>query len=446
MSKCCCVIKCFPVPGHTILSCGRFNLTYYKIFVLQIIITVGFHFFDIGSDIAILVDLYQTKSEYFLLSLMIILLPVIANFIMSLKTIPRSRCCICFLHLLKNTFIFGIFQGNLLASTFDIIKRGKKTKMFIHSRMIESLLESAPESLFQLFIILKNIETYTYYQVTVYYLSITFSILNLVMSLVSNETYLFNYTRRRIFYENPIRTIDYSIPFNISEKPIKSNSRYVILLTFYRLTEVLSRVGLLACIGNIYDGYLIIWFLLADLLLLILFRFCELVLDGSIFGICKLPHNENSFVNHIQVVFIVLLFKFFDRLKNLAVFSNYFLSLIKPGTMEVGLELDPVNIKTCILNIRYHFTSRYLNNTILSILIIYNLFVNTYSYSIFVISISSIISFVLNIFILSLILNYTLNYKSYQYIFKPIGCCKCVCCCKNKENEVEEKHPDDIVI
>ena len=25
-------------------------------------------------------------------------------------------------------------------------------------------------------------------------------------------------------------------------------------------------------------------------------------------------------------------------------------------------------------------------------------------------------------------------------------CCKCVCCCKNIENEIEEKHPDDIVI
>ena len=139
MCKCCCVIKCFPIPGHTILSCGRFNLTYYMIFVLQIIFTVGFHFFDIGSDIAVLVDLHKTKSEYFSLCLMIILLPVIANFINSLKTIRRSRCCICFLALLKNTFIFGIFQGNFLASTFDIIRRGKKTKMFIllRSRSIE---------------------------------------------------------------------------------------------------------------------------------------------------------------------------------------------------------------------------------------------------------------------------------------------------------------------
>ena len=53
MCKCCCVIKCFPVPGHAILRCGRFYLTYYMIFVLQTIFTVGFHFFDIGSDISI---------------------------------------------------------------------------------------------------------------------------------------------------------------------------------------------------------------------------------------------------------------------------------------------------------------------------------------------------------------------------------------------------------
>ncbi len=444
MCKCCCVIKCFPVPGHAILRCGRFYLTYYMIFVLQTIFTVGFYFFDIGSDIAVLVDLNQTKSEYFSLCLMIILLPVIANFIRSLGKLRRGRDCSCFLYLLKHTFIFVILQGDFLSATYDNLKKGKKTEYFVESRMTESLLESAPESLFQLFIILKNISNYTYNQVTIYYLSITLSILNLVMSLVSNETYIFNELRARIFIENPKRTIDYSIPFDISEKKIKSNSRYVILLTFYRLTEVLSRVGLLACIGNIYDGYLIIWFLLADLLLLILFRFCEMVLNGSIFGICDY-HDEDdvddddAFKNHIQLVFTVLLFKFIDRLKNLAVFSDYFLSLVyRQSTGGILIEKK--------LNIRYHFTSRYLNNTILSILIIYNLSVNTYSYSIFVISISSICSFVLNILILSLILNYTLHYKSYQYIFKPIGCCKCRCCCKNKENEIEEKHPDDIVI
>ena len=58
-----------------------------------------------------------------------------------------------------------------------------------------------------------------------------------------------------------------------------------------------------------------------------------MVLNRSIFGICYY-HDEDdvddddAFENHIQLVFTLLLFKFIDRLKNLAVFSDYFLSLI----------------------------------------------------------------------------------------------------------------------
>ena len=32
-------------------------------------------------------------------------------------------------------------------------------------------------------------------------------------------------------------------------------SPYIFLLVFYRITEVLSRIGLLSCIGNIYNGH-----------------------------------------------------------------------------------------------------------------------------------------------------------------------------------------------
>ena len=62
----CCIVKFFP-EKRTLLKCCCFNLTYYKIFVLQTIFTVGFHFFDIGSDIAVLIDLKSRNSEYFTL-------------------------------------------------------------------------------------------------------------------------------------------------------------------------------------------------------------------------------------------------------------------------------------------------------------------------------------------------------------------------------------------
>lgn len=445
----CCIIKCFP-EKRTLLKCCCFNLTYYKIFVLQTIFTVGFHFFDIGSDIAVLVDLNQKKSEYFSLCLMIILLPVIATFIRSLGYVRRGYNCECFFWIIQNTIFFILLQGSFLKYAFENLRHGAKGRPFVDTRIQESLLESAPESLFQLFIILKDATTQTFNQMTIYYSSITLSIFSLIMSLVSYEIFLYNDSRRKDFIRNPIRTIDYSIPFDITEKPIKGNSRYIILLTFYRLTEVLSRVGLLACIGNIYDGYSIIWFLLGDLLLLCLFHSYKIILNCEI---CYYESDQDdepdsyAFLNHIQITLIIILYRIFDRIKNLAVFSTTFLqSIYLGGERWDNLRTMHKDKKDFISNIKYHFMSRYLNNTILSILIIYNLSDNTYSYSIFVISISSISSFVLNILFMYLILKYTYNYKKYQYIFKPIGCCKCRCCCKNIEDEIEEKHPEDIII
>lgn len=434
----CCIVKCFP-EQRTLLKCCCFNLTYYKIFVLQTIFTVGFHFFDIGSDIAVLVDLNQKKSEYFSLCLMIILLPVIAMFIRSLGTFRRDCNCSGFFRLIWNTIFSILLQGDFFHSVYRNLKYGEKVRDFVETRIHESLLESAPESLFQLFIILKDATTHTYNQITIYYLSITLSIFSLIMSLVSYEIFLYNDDRRLNFIKaNP--KIFSSISFDIIVKPIKGNSRYIILLTFYRLTEVLSRVGLLACIGNIYDGYSIIWFLLGDLLLLCLFHSYNSDFDCKQCFLCCPTHGRRN------TPLIIILYKFFDRIKNLAVFSTTFLQLNYASTGYWREETVQRYKKDFVSNIKYHFISRYLNNTILSILIIYNLSINTYSYSLFVISISSICSFILNILFLYFIIKYTYNYKKYQYIFRPIGCCKCDCCCKKIEDEIEEKHPDDIII
>ena len=68
--------------------------------------------------------------------------------------------------------------------------------------MTESLLESAPQSLFQLFLILKNVSSYTYDQITIYYLSISVSILSLVVSLVSYEVIYYNNKRIRFLVKN----------------------------------------------------------------------------------------------------------------------------------------------------------------------------------------------------------------------------------------------------
>ena len=81
MCKCCqvkcCEVQCFP-DKKTILKCGCCKFTYYSIFVIQVIFSCFLYFFDIGSDIYVLVDLYNNDYAYFNLCLVIVLLPSIA--------------------------------------------------------------------------------------------------------------------------------------------------------------------------------------------------------------------------------------------------------------------------------------------------------------------------------------------------------------------------------
>ena len=75
MSKCCencercnckecCVVKYRP-NKKTLVKCCCCNVTHYGLVVAQLIFTVGFHFWDIGSDIFVLIDLKNNNTEYF---------------------------------------------------------------------------------------------------------------------------------------------------------------------------------------------------------------------------------------------------------------------------------------------------------------------------------------------------------------------------------------------
>ena len=72
---------------------------------------------------------------------------------------------------------------------------GEKTHTFILEQVIEGLLESCPQSLFQLFIALKNSETFTGYDIIRYYSSIIISLVNLSMVLVTFEIYRYEYEK-----------------------------------------------------------------------------------------------------------------------------------------------------------------------------------------------------------------------------------------------------------
>lgn len=448
--KKCEMPKCFPDSKTIIKCCCCCNFTYYKLFVLQTIFAMFFYFFDIGSDIFVLVDLKNNNSEYFTLCLVIILLPVIVttiNVTRKIRLIRRELNCKTICLIILNFILYAILHIGFLSSVFFSIKNKRKTDEFVDIRLRESILESAPESLFQLFITLKNISTYTYNQLLIYYLSISASLLSLIASLISYELYNVNdinkciYTinardirmaeKRRAKGEQMTEAVQ-EIKIIYGDK-IQLFSPYIFLLVFYRITEVLSRIGLLSCIGNIYNGYAIIWFLLSD--------FTFSVILHSFYSVvnCDFIHyDENEEGRNINVftTIIKILFQLVERLKELPVYPEKF--LLYDETNRSSVERN------------YHFISRIINNTVSCVLVTYNISKYTYSYSLTVISIGSICMFILNIPTLCLILWYSKEQSRYipklrNISIYCINCnINCISCCnkKNKSNRNMEESAD----
>ena len=538
MEQCRC-IECCPSRKY-LLRCycckgKKCEITYlylkFFFYFLQLLFTLGLYYFDIVSDIIVLLDLEKSNSEYFSLCLVILFLPTFYALTnhkwvspdIDSEDLRDLGCCAIIITSIEVfcswfcTFLYNVLQLHVVVSAFmtfinfnQVDVKGEKLK-YIDVRMTESLLESAPQSLFQLFLILQNVASYTYDQITIYYLSISVSVVSLVVSLVSYEVIYYNHKRigflmrnmRTIFThhiidkDNETLFIETKLNskiggihmsglkndnlFDIRYKFLKKNTPYIGLLFLYRLTEVKSRIGLLATIGNMYDGYYIIIFLFCDFFILTMAniyksfsypKICEKKLEEYI----EATYETNRILNQIselndcrsksviccthfyeliKVIFspkgLLSLIKFLvKQLKSLAVFNHYFCyyiynetftyiesekikskAIVTPKIIVENAEMKCKRQEVFKVIFKNHFMSRYLNNVCLSIFIIYNLSVNTYSDSVFLISIGSIISFILNVFLWSLIVLYTRNYLKYDYIFRPITCCNFSCCSKN---------------
>lgn len=583
----CRIIECCPSRKY-LLRCyccckgKKCEITYNYLkcffYFLQLLFTLGLYYFDIVSDIIVLLDLEKSNSEYFSLCLVILFLPTFYTLTnnkwitpdIDSKDLRHLSCRDIITTIIEVfcswfcTFLYNVLQLHVVVSacmTFinfgQIDIKGEKLK-YIDVRITESLLESAPQSLFQLFLILKNVASYTYDQITIYYLSISVSIVSLVVSLVSYEVIYYNNKRIGFLVRNMRQIIDYlkidksneilfietklnskiggihmdglknDNLFDIRYNFLKKNTLYIGLLFLYRLTEVKSRIGLLATIGNMYDGYYIIIFLFCDFFILTMANICKSlsypkICEKKLEEYIEATYETNRILNQIsqlndcrsksviycthfyellKVIFspqgLLSLIKFLvKQLKSLAVFNHYFCyyiynetftyieseeeeEIVTPKIISENAEMKYKRQEVFNVIFKNHFISRYLNNLCLSIFIIYNLSVNTYSDSVFLISIGSIISFILNIFLWCLIVLYTRNYLKYDYIFRPITCCNFTCCSKkcdykccnkkckcykkkitnnqienkNKELELddicgkkkEENHPDDIII
>ena len=405
----CCFSKC--CKKYCFNCCCNCYISYYCFFVLSLLMSLGLHVFDVGSDIFVLVDLYSKDIKLFSTCLGIIILSFFASSIISgfgqtkpdvrpgeifeNDTFKKSKCR-RFLDLLLGFFQLGIF----IEAYYSIII-GEKTHTFIWSRVIEGLLESCPQSLFQLFIVLKGGETFSILDMSKYYISIVISLLNLSMALVTFEIYRYEYERRKGH-----------VPINGITK-ITMLSPYGLVLTLYRLTEISSRMGLLGCLGYMYNGYAILIALLFYYILSIILNFVILK--------CKVSKGSFVFFLFYKILFLPAYWKpFTTRL---------------PGNTEKEYYYDI-----------YHWLSKYLNNGIISILLITKLIADNNNLSFTIISISSISCFILNIPLLYFVILWnrsTIFTLDFFYIktcwcpkrnnlnkFEPMGCCKCNHCCR----------------
>jgi hypothetical protein len=245
---------------------------------LSTLFSLILHVVDIVTDILVTIDLYKIKSQYFPTSFGIIIFSFFGSALLSLDSPIFKELTSCERKVLKwkisnfLTYFLKIFlwitidisQIIYVCSAFYIIFINKINQEQQHrltdKRLKESLLESGPQSLFQLFLILKMSNNNTFFGLITYYLSIKFSLLSLTYTLVSIEN---NYPK----YE---RVINGSKFINICKHNnfISNTSKYMINIIIFRFTEIFSRVGLLACVSQVFNGYILLLFILIDFILL----------------------------------------------------------------------------------------------------------------------------------------------------------------------------------
>ena len=419
------VFECYPKDDKDIIC--SMSLRNYHIFALQLFASLGLHVFDVGSDIYVLIDQYGRNKLTFACCLTIMILSFLSSSIIfgffssssktkkgarfTLKTNERSKdkkSKILKRWLLVRDTILGFFQLGIFFEAKKSLDIGEKTHTFIWSRIIEGLLESCPQSLFQLFIVLKNADTYSNEQLMRYYFSIFISVLNLTSALITFEFYRYDYERNIKINYDLIRTRE----LYKQVKKLTITSQYGVMLFIHRLSEISSRMGLLACLGCIFNGFSIIYILSADW-----------IISTTIFILissnCCARIHERDFLRTLTLG--MLLYPFLRQLLFLPAYWKPFTSPL-PGETELEYSYD-----------NYHWLTIFTGNGIVSGILTYNLIINytSLSLSLFVISITSMSCFLINIISLYFIISWNRT--------NTFSTCIFTCCCKNREKEYTHK-------
>ena len=429
--------------------CCSLHIPYYSFFIISVLFSMCVQLFDFGSDIYVLIDLHDKEKYYFYCCLFIIIISAFVNSMLSgilgsnkkIKPaqpidqirFPELKCDKNTIYFIFN-FVLGLLQINIFKEAFWSIWIKEKTHAFIWGRCMEGLIESAPQSLFQLFIVLKNSENRSYYDLARYYFSIILSITSLALGLVSFEMY-------RYRYENIVKKGFITNCYIPTIKELSFFSPFMIILGLFRIFELSSRIifiGLLSYITK--SGFSIIIFLLVDI---ILSTYLPLLIDISNLEHKYLLKNdlgreikENFYKSKTWKKKCLMIFSFFVilPLRNLPNLP----SLWKPFTTRLSTEkLDTLDY--------YHYPIKAFTDFIVLLFIVFKFKEGDYNLSFIVLSTISIFGCISKYILLYFLKKWNTcnNFKNEnnfnekaKYIdkFKPFDFSFLNNCCKTKFN------------
>ena len=254
--------------------------------------SLGLHMFDVGSDFVVLIDLYHKNRDFYNCSIVIIALSFLfssaitgANSSFEWRPDPSLthtyppvvRKRISFKRRLFNAFL-GFIQIGIIIEVYFSLKTGEKTFQYVGARLAEGIIESSSQSLFQIFVVLKDTKKLSIINLSTYYLSIGISLISIALSIIQFEIFSFDAQIKKQLarYDGDkerFRRMYSSLEINKLDKQeqIYICSQYGLVLLTYRFCEILSRVSFLSGLGYIYNGYWIISIIIIDLIVSTIF-------------------------------------------------------------------------------------------------------------------------------------------------------------------------------
>eukprot|EP00945_MAST-04E_sp_MAST-4E-sp1_P006680 g6680.t1 len=267
-------------------------------FPVMIIGSLALHVWDVASDILVLNLLYHEDKVFFGVSIAIMVLGSLFGSFASVifgslgvkmedakeakepNDLNRSTAsyvagCLC-----------GLTQLEIFVDAYYSIRLGKKTQGFVYTRLFEGMVESAPQSLLQLYIVLKRADGVIDGNDVLLFASIGTSVVSMAVGVSQFERWYVKDDK------------DYVIPLF---------SRYNVALNAYHMLEIAARMGLLACVGIAWSGWAIFGILLFDYLMIIgIFAKtgdagdkCGEAFTGALFGVGYLASNYMGFSSFV---------------------------------------------------------------------------------------------------------------------------------------------------